>query len=200
MKKMSNYKSEFGLILVLCLFIAANASVGDRSKFFVNCIRGCLSQNCSDGEQFLLFSRSILTFELIPFQMDYRSNRIIPRNRNTLMSCCSGVVRMSAGNLSCNLVWEHRNIFFSFDFFSYSCMWRTTNAFVTRNWQVPQFFGKWPFIRFLGMQEPASVVFSLWNFLSHSWMIRQFRRDVRKDSPMFYAWHVFCAVCLRLFF
>lgn len=78
--------------------------------------------------------------------------------------------------------------------FSYSCMWRTTNAFITRNWPVPQFYGKWPFVRFLGMQEPASVLFSLFNFLSHFWMIRKFREDVRKDSPMFYVWHVFCAV------
>lgn len=73
-------------------------------------------------------------------------------------------------------------------------MWRTTNAFITRNWPVPQFYGKWPFERFLGMQEPASVVFSILNFLSHWWMIRRFRKDVRKDSPMYYVWHVFCAV------
>lgn len=41
----------FGLILVLSfLFSTTNASVGDRSKFFINCVRGCLSQNCSDGK------------------------------------------------------------------------------------------------------------------------------------------------------
>lgn len=73
-------------------------------------------------------------------------------------------------------------------------MWRTTNAFIMRNWPVPQFYGKWPFERFLGMQEPASVVFSIVNFLSHWWMIRQFRKEVRKDSPMYHVWHVFCAV------
>jgi hypothetical protein len=30
-----------------------------------------------------------------------------------------------------------------------------------------QFHGKWPFYRFLGMQEPFSVFFSLLNFLAH---------------------------------
>jgi hypothetical protein len=30
-----------------------------------------------------------------------------------------------------------------------------------------QFHGKWPFCRFLGMQEPFSVFFSLLNFLAH---------------------------------
>lgn len=32
---------------------------------------------------------------------------------------------------------------------------------------TPQFYGKWPFWRFLGMQEPASVLFSLFNLLAH---------------------------------
>ncbi|KAF2398424.1 Mn2+ homeostasis protein-like protein Per1 [Trichodelitschia bisporula] len=33
---------------------------------------------------------------------------------------------------------------------------------------VVQFHGKWPFHRFLGLQEPFSVLFSLLNFLAHS--------------------------------
>lgn len=81
---------------------------------------------------------------------------------------------------------------------SYNCMWRTTNAFITRNWPVPQFYGKWPFERFLGMQEPASVVFSILNFVSHCWMIRRFRQDVRRDSPMYYVWQIFCVVSKSL--
>ncbi|KAJ1569451.1 hypothetical protein HK405_004614 [Cladochytrium tenue] len=32
---------------------------------------------------------------------------------------------------------------------------------------VLQFYGKWPFVRFLGMQEPASVLFSVLNGLAH---------------------------------
>lgn len=48
---MYNFNPVFGLILVLCLlFGTAYASVGDRSKFFINCVRGCLSQNCSEGK------------------------------------------------------------------------------------------------------------------------------------------------------
>lgn len=76
----------------------------------------------------------------------------------------------------------------------YHCMWRTTNAFISRNWNVPQFYGKWPFKRFLGIQEPASVFFSFLNLLAHWRMIRKFRREVRNDSPMYYVWHIFNAV------
>lgn len=75
-------------------------------------------------------------------------------------------------------------------------MWRTTNTFVSREWKVPQFYGKWPFKRFLGMQEPASVFFSFLNLMAHLRMIRKFRRDVRNDSPMYYIWHIFSAVCV----
>ena len=32
---------------------------------------------------------------------------------------------------------------------------------------VVQYHGKWPFYRFLGVQEPFSVLFSLFNFLAH---------------------------------
>lgn len=76
----------------------------------------------------------------------------------------------------------------------YGCMWRTTNAFVARQWDVPQFYGKWPFRRFFGIQEPASVLFSLLNLIVHWKMLRKFRENVRSDSPMYYVWHVFCAV------
>lgn len=76
----------------------------------------------------------------------------------------------------------------------YRCMWRTTNAFVARQWDVPQFYGKWPFKRFFGIQEPASVIFSLLNLIVHWKMLRKFRENVRSDSPMYYVWHVLCAV------
>lgn len=76
----------------------------------------------------------------------------------------------------------------------YHCMWRTTNAFVSRDWPVPQFYGKWPFKRFLGIQEPASVFFSFLNLLAHWRMIRKFRQEVRSDSPMYYIWLIFAGV------
>lgn len=43
---------------------------------------------------------------------------------------------------------------------------------------VLQFHGKWPFYRFLGMQEPASVLFSLFNFLAHEHGITQLRASI----------------------
>ena len=51
----------------------------------------------------------------------------------------------------------------------YHCMHQCTQeSAAAGNGKVHQFFGKWPFIRFLGCQEPASVLFSLMNLYAHA--------------------------------
>ncbi|XP_072381329.1 post-GPI attachment to proteins factor 3 [Diabrotica undecimpunctata] len=79
----------------------------------------------------------------------------------------------------------------------HECMWKTVDAFHERDWRTPQFYGKWPFIRVLGMQEPASVIFSLLNGYFHIKMIRKFRREVRGDSPLVWLWHAFFIVSVH---
>lgn len=76
-------------------------------------------------------------------------------------------------------------------------MHKTTEAFIARKWNVPQFHGKWPFVRFLALQEPASVFFSALNFYFHFKGLIKFRRDVRPDSPLFVLWHAFSFICLN---
>lgn len=49
----------------------------------------------------------------------------------------------------------------------YNCMWDTVDAFVKDGRKVPQFHGKWPFRRILGVQEPASALFSIFNLIPH---------------------------------
>lgn len=84
-----------------------------------------------------------------------------------------------------------------YDECEYDCMWQTMNAFARRNWTTQQFYGKWPFVRMFGLQEPASVVFSMTNFGTHYAMLKKFRREVRPDSPMYTLWHVFSYICLN---
>ncbi|XP_019876423.2 post-GPI attachment to proteins factor 3 [Aethina tumida] len=79
----------------------------------------------------------------------------------------------------------------------HECMWKTVENFHQRGLNTPQFYGKWPFIRVLGIQEPASVLFSLLNFYMHLKMIMKFRKEVRPDSPCYWLWHIFCLVCLN---
>ncbi|ODQ66335.1 Per1-like protein, partial [Nadsonia fulvescens var. elongata DSM 6958] len=50
----------------------------------------------------------------------------------------------------------------------YQCQQLITAVRVSRGDSVLQFHGKWPFIRLWGMQEPASVLFSLMNLIPHA--------------------------------
>ncbi|KAL3420922.1 hypothetical protein PVAG01_07367 [Phlyctema vagabunda] len=49
----------------------------------------------------------------------------------------------------------------------YTCQHIITERRVAASQHIVQFHGKWPFQRFLGMQEPLSVLFSLFNFVAH---------------------------------
>lgn len=79
----------------------------------------------------------------------------------------------------------------------FRCMHKTTDAFIARKWNIPQFHGKWPFARFMYLAEPASVVFSALNFGVHFKGLKQFRQQVRPDSPLYLLWHVFSFICLN---
>ncbi|KAL7410677.1 Per1-like-domain-containing protein [Mrakia frigida] len=47
-----------------------------------------------------------------------------------------------------------------------------------------QFYGKWPFKRMFGVQEPASVVFSLMNGYMHWKGLRELRRRILPGNPL----------------
>ena len=49
---------------------------------------------------------------------------------------------------------------------------------------VVQYHGKWPFVRLLGIQEPASVLFSLFNFVAHSQGLRRVRASIPSPYPL----------------
>ncbi|XP_031640517.1 post-GPI attachment to proteins factor 3 [Contarinia nasturtii] len=140
---------------ILCMVHNAQSSAGDRSQFFVNCMKGCLYSNCTER--------------------DY--TKFKPNIKQDIFNEV--------------LLWSCR------DECQYHCMWRTTNAFISREWSVPQFYGKWPFKRFFGIQEPASVFFSFLNLVAHWRMLGKFRQDVRNDSPLYYTWNVFSAICIN---
>ncbi|KAL6632048.1 Per1-like protein [Neocallimastix californiae] len=49
----------------------------------------------------------------------------------------------------------------------YHCMFKNVEERQNNNERIVQYYGKWPFYRFLGMQEPASVLFSFFNLCMH---------------------------------
>ena len=49
---------------------------------------------------------------------------------------------------------------------------------------IVQFHGKWPFHRVLGAQEPASVIFSLFNFLAHQYGLRKIHERIPQNYSL----------------
>ncbi|EGY21753.1 hypothetical protein VD0004_g7663 [Verticillium dahliae] len=76
----------------------------------------------------------------------------------------------------------------------YTCQHIITNRRVDRSLPIVQFHGKWPFHRLLGMQEPASVLFSLGNLVAH----RDGLRKLRAAIPTAYPLHPFYVVLAQV--
>ena len=58
---------------------------------------------------------------------------------------------------------------------------------------------QWPFVRFLGIQEPASVLFSIFNGVGHILGWRMFKSTVpNTDYNMYSIWKVNLLVRLQL--
>jgi hypothetical protein len=66
----------------------------------------------------------------------------------------------------------------------YTCMHMLADFALESGVQMEQYYGKWPFWRFAGMQEPASVVFSIVNLLMHVLGLDWLRRGVHHAHPM----------------
>lgn len=83
----------------------------------------------------------------------------------------------------------------------YQCMHNITQNDVRNNQPVKQYYGKWPFVRFLGIQEPASVLFSIFNAIGHLLGWRMFKSSVpNTDYSMYPVWKANLVVCLNAWF
>ncbi|CAF1050245.1 unnamed protein product [Adineta ricciae] len=82
---------------------------------------------------------------------------------------------------------------------AYECMWKTVDHMQANGQPVVQFHGKWPFARFLGIQEPASTFFSIFNFLAnYLFGYEQLRRHLRYGiHPLYSMWIIFCLISMN---
>jgi len=66
----------------------------------------------------------------------------------------------------------------------YQCMRFITDNAIKEQQPIVQYYGKWPFARYAGMQEPASVAFSVLNLIAHVQGARIVSKKVPQDHPM----------------
>jgi hypothetical protein len=163
--------------LVVMSLPPAAASVGDSSAIQRTCARECHSANCSTAERLFAFDSS-------------QSNA------------------------------EHLLRWSCMDDCKYKCMWKTVDEFHKKGMETPQvraqfnapaaisskdtnvfavsqFHGKWPFIRILGVQEPASALFSIFNFLPHIFLLYKFRSEVQTGTRMCNVWTMYGVISLN---
>ena len=82
----------------------------------------------------------------------------------------------------------------------YDCMHQLTEDDIRHGRPVKQFYGKWPFVRVLGVQEIASVLFSVANGLAALLGLRAYRRHVSKRYSLYWLWHINCGVSVHAWF
>ncbi|KAI1083204.1 Per1-like protein [Whalleya microplaca] len=66
----------------------------------------------------------------------------------------------------------------------HTCQHIVTSKRVAAGHPIVQFYGKWPFTRFLGMQEPFSVLFSLGNLAAHYNGLGKMRAQIPASYPL----------------
>uniref|UniRef100_UPI00358F3D4A post-GPI attachment to proteins factor 3 isoform X1 n=1 Tax=Myxine glutinosa TaxID=7769 RepID=UPI00358F3D4A len=78
----------------------------------------------------------------------------------------------------------------------YGCMWRTVDLLQEAGYDIPQFHGKWPFVRWLCVQEPLSAIFSALNGFSYLFMARRYCASVPSTAPTYTTVVKFSAVAV----
>lgn len=82
----------------------------------------------------------------------------------------------------------------------YKCMWDTVEMFQNYGIEIPQFYGKWPFVRVMGIQEPASALASVLNFAVNFLMFQRMRKKTPRNYPYKQVWNLFAFVSLNTWF
>lgn len=66
----------------------------------------------------------------------------------------------------------------------YHCMHEITNTAIENHEKIHQYHGKWPFHRLFGIQEPASVLFSILNGYMHYKYLPALQKQIPNSYPL----------------
>lgn len=157
------------IFVITQLIVSILGSIGDRSQIFNDCLNYCRGLNCS--------VRSYID------KSDARNE----------------VTRLVKTPFELNQPFYLKLLGWGcLDECKYNCMWETVDIFEnTYKLDVPQFYGKWPFIRVFGIQEPVSAIASILNLIVHLAMIKKLRKNLSKNSPFKFIWYFFGSVSIN---
>ena len=87
-----------------------------------------------------------------------------------------------------------------FDECKYECMWPTVYFYIDVWKFIHKFYGKWPFTRIFGIQEPLSTLTSIGNLLVHAYLINKMRKRTKKTTPFINIWYIFGFISINAWF
>lgn len=153
--------SVFALLIIYLIYInKINASIGDNSPVYGECMSKCWFRNCTTR------SGSVKYANKTRFDLNQ------PYYLKLLGWDCTSECK-------------------------YMCMWKTVELYIQVHNYVPQFYGKWPFVRIWGVQEPVSAFASILNFASNVYMIRVMHRNIYTRTPFKTLWYLFSLISLN---
>ena len=100
----------------------------------------------------------------------------------------------------CSLKWYEKYIFQwnCLDDCKYKCMHQIEQIKKELNLPIVQYYGKWPFIRIFGMQEIASVIFSICNFIPHyQYFINKKHNNIQLKYPFKNLWKFYSIIAMN---
>ncbi|KPP60882.1 post-GPI attachment to proteins factor 3-like [Scleropages formosus] len=188
-------------MLVLLRAPAVRGSQGDKEPVYRDCEKQCVRTNCT-GARLRAFQSAqppymALTVLCILLPVTGTHKHWTPAV-NTVEGDALSSARPTGDyvfNRACSFPgWTCR------DDCRYQCMWTTVGLYQAEGYSVPQFHGKWPFVRFLCFEEPASALASLLNGLACLLMLLRYRSAVPRQSPMYHTITAFSLVSLNAWF
>lgn len=150
----------YALPLLLLLFLISIpcllASSGDQGLAFRQCMHYCTLTGCTD------------------IQQDDQGTII---HKSNCSSLCGGKSSTIITDTT-SMVLQYWQWDCTSDC-SYLCMWKLE---AVKTGGVEKYYGKWPFVRYMGMQEPASVIFSMLNLAVHAYALIKLSKRLIKSK------------------
>ncbi|CAE6462102.1 unnamed protein product, partial [Rhizoctonia solani] len=138
------------LCSIIPLILVINASSGDRSPPFQQCLSNCVARTCAgvNGPS---------------------RNSDLPLMLKLTRWTCADDCKYQCMHILTDIAMEEQS--------------RARPSSHTSA-RIHQYYGKWPFWRFAGMQEPASVLFSVFNLVVHAAGMKKILKEVPKHFHM----------------
>ena len=143
------------LLLLLLLIVVVEGSSGDRDYQYSYCLQQCHDHCSSSGNS--------INGHKEKYREAYHDIHYYHITSTSTTTTATNTI--SSIDIYSNIFnWP---IWSCIDMCKYMCMHTITKNRIQLGYPIHKYYGHWPFIRYMGLEEPASVLFSMLNALPH---------------------------------